>query len=288
MKRAITLKDGIVEIRTVESLTDVFESIASIKIAQIRERVVNSKDFFSDLWQTYRQLRFDPKERVRAESHDKNGRTALIAVTSQGRLSGDVVSQVINRVEVAAKETKDSDVIVLGSQGGTELSQRRIKVKQIFPLPEADEEFGVTDVITLVQDYSHIKVFYQTYESLRVQRVAEIELVSTIDELRDEAGGGEKNTDAEIITPDTYVFEPSLNEIAAHLELLMMGVALIQVIMESKLAQYASRFNAMNAAKRRASELAGDLERNYYRAKRAESDERLKEASQILLKKGFA
>lgn len=288
MKRAITLKDGIVEIRTVESLTDVFESIASIKIAQIRERVVNSKDFFTDLWQTYRQLRIDPKARAQAERRNKNGRTALVAVTSQGRLSGDVVGKVIDHVETAAKNTADSDVVVLGSQGATELTNRHLKVKQTFPLPEADEEISVTNIIELVQEYSHIRVFYQTYESLRVQKVAEIELVSTIDELRDEAGGDKKSRDVEVITPDTYMFEPSLGEIADHLESLMMGVALIQVIMESKLAQYASRFNAMNAAKRRASELAGDMERHYYRAKRAESDERLKEASQVLLKKGFA
>lgn len=288
MKRAITLKDGIVEIRTVESLTDVFESIASIKIAQIRERVVNSKEFFTDLWQTYRQLRIDPTERARVESRSKNGRTAFIAVTSQGRLSGDVVEQVISRVEVAARETKDSDIVVLGSQGGTELAQRHLKVRQVFPLPEADEEFSVTDIINLVQEYSHIKVVYQTYESLRVQKVAEIELVSTIEELRDKASSDKQSKDIEVISPDTYVFEPSLNEIAAHLESLMMGVALIQVIMESKLAQYASRFNAMNAAKRRASELASDLERTYHRAKRAESDERLKEASHMLMKKGIA
>lgn len=287
MTRAITLKDGIVEIRTVEGLTDVFESIASIKIAQIRGRVVNSKDFFTDLWQTYRQLRIDPHERMQAERRGKNGRTALVAVTSQGRLSGDVVAQVIDKVDKAARGLENADIIVLGNQGGAELSQRHVKVRQVFPLPEADEEFSVTDVIELVQEYSHIKVFYQTYESLRVQKVAEIELVSTIDDLRDEAGG-EKTKAVDVITPSTYVFEPGLDEIADYLESLMMGVALIQVIMESKLAQYASRFNAMNAAKRRASELAGDLERQYYRTKRAESDERLKEASQILLKKGYA
>jgi F0F1-type ATP synthase gamma subunit len=62
----------------------------------------------------------------------------------------------------------------------------------------------------------------------------------------------------------------------------MMGVALIQVIMESKLAQYAARFNAMNSAKHRATDLVTDFNLQYHRAKRAEGDERLKEIIKIV------
>jgi len=74
-----------------------------------------------------------------------------------------------------------------------------------------------------------------------------------------------------------YIFEPNINEIADYLESLMLGVALTQVIMESKLAQYASRFNAMSAAKHRAGEIGAEYSSMYHRAKRFESDERLKE-----------
>jgi F0F1-type ATP synthase gamma subunit len=49
------------------------------------------------------------------------------------------------------------------------------------------------------------------------------------------------------------------------------------VILESKLAQYASRFRAMTAAHDKADDSYGDLNVLFFRAKRNAKDERLKE-----------
>jgi F0F1-type ATP synthase gamma subunit len=57
----------------------------------------------------------------------------------------------------------------------------------------------------------------------------------------------------------------------------MMEIALSQVILESRLAQYASRFTAMSSAKKRARELQINLVMAYNRAKRGEADDRIKE-----------
>jgi F0F1-type ATP synthase gamma subunit len=57
----------------------------------------------------------------------------------------------------------------------------------------------------------------------------------------------------------------------------MMQIAISQLILNSKLAQYASRFRAMSASAQRAEEARGDLHLEYNRARRAIKDERLKE-----------
>lgn len=57
----------------------------------------------------------------------------------------------------------------------------------------------------------------------------------------------------------------------------MTEIALSQVILDSKLAQYASRFRAMSMAKDKSNELAGDLRMQFNRTKRRIADERLKE-----------
>ena len=57
----------------------------------------------------------------------------------------------------------------------------------------------------------------------------------------------------------------------------MMSIALSDVILESKLAQYASRFKAMSLAGDRAEESLSDLNKLYSRAKRSIKDERTKE-----------
>ena len=75
------------------------------------------------------------------------------------------------------------------------------------------------------------------------------------------------------MTAEDTIFEPSLDEIADEMEITMMTLALSQTILESSLAQAASRFNAMAVAKKRAGELVGDYMLEFHRAKRSESDQ---------------
>src|SRR5205085_1048884 len=79
------------------------------------------------------------------------------------------------------------------------------------------------------------------------------------------------------ISEANYIFEPSSYAVAAHLERSMMQVAVSQLLLNSKLAQYASRFRAMSASHQRASESKNELHLDYNRARRAVKDERLKE-----------
>ena len=81
----------------------------------------------------------------------------------------------------------------------------------------------------------------------------------------------------ETISETNYIFEPSAFSVVDHLERSMMQITLSEVILESKLAQYASRFRAMSVANERADESLNDLIWQYNRAKRHLKDERLKE-----------
>jgi F0F1-type ATP synthase gamma subunit len=58
----------------------------------------------------------------------------------------------------------------------------------------------------------------------------------------------------------------------------MMQIAISQLILNSKLAQYASRFRAMSASHQRADESKTELHLMFNRSKRMIKDERLKES----------
>ena len=66
--------------------------------------------------------------------------------------------------------------------------------------------------------------------------------------------------------------------VAAHLERSIMQIAVSQLILNSKLAQYASRFRAMSASHQRADESKQELHLAFNRARRGIKDERLKES----------
>src|SRR5579884_1828979 len=105
-----------------------------------------------------------------------------------------------------------------------------------------------------------------------VQDVKRIELSAAIKERGDTGEQSEH-----VISEENYIFEPSAFAVAAHLERSMMQIAISQLLLESKLAQYASRFRAMSRSHQRSDELKGQLHQTYNRVKRSVKDERLKE-----------
>jgi F0F1-type ATP synthase gamma subunit len=104
------------------------------------------------------------------------------------------------------------------------------------------------------------------------QDIRKIELSQAVQEAGKQAKPGEES-----ISEINYIFEPSSFAVAAHLERSMLEIALSQVILDSKLAQYASRFRAMSAAHDKSDDSLRDLHTLFNRSKRAQSDERLKE-----------
>jgi len=127
--------------------------------------------------------------------------------------------------------------------------------------------------------YSKVVVYYEEYVSLGVQEIKIIDLMSSMRDM------GQEVDDEHAITVQGTIFEPSLDEIADQMEMIMMTLTLSQTILESSLAQAASRFNAMAVAKKRARELLSDYQLEFHRAKRSESDRRLREVMISLKKK---
>jgi F-type H+-transporting ATPase subunit gamma len=164
----------------------------------------------------------------------------------------------------------DTDIVVLGSHGASQLSQRGIPYVKFFQLPETDQYINVNPVIDVVRPYEKITVYYEEYLSLGQQEVRSINLVTSIQSMS-------KDAEEDVMTADDTIFEPSLDEIADEMEASMMSLALSQTILQSGLAQAASRFNAMTVAEDRAGELLRDYTMEYHRSKRAEGDRRLRE-----------
>ena len=82
----------------------------------------------------------------------------------------------------------------------------------------------------------------------------------------------------DLVSEKNYIFEPSSYAVAAYLEQSILRLTISQFIYDSRLAQVASRFKAMSAAKERSIGTAKELHLEYNRAKRNQVDTRLKES----------
>ncbi len=258
---------------TLVELTSVFEGIASMRIAQIKNQVLQSTKFFDELWHIYSQLRVDSLFSFGRDKSNENiiEKDLYIIITAEGGFSGDIDQKLI-QLMLSTFDKDKNDILVIGHHGAMQLAQRGVPYKKYFKLPNKDANINVMPIIREVQQYRSTKIYYQEYISLMTQDVKRIELSSAV---KERGNSSEKAED--VISEETYIFEPSTYAVAAHLERTMMQIAISQVILESKLAQYASRFRAMSASHQRADETKGELHMEYNRARRGVKDERLKE-----------
>lgn len=270
MRRANLIEKEAEQITTVQDLTWVFESLASNQVAKVKNKVDLSKQFFQLLWKKYSSIRIDPTTRItNRELGNGEFKKAFIIISAEGGLSGDIDRHLIETM-LKDYDGETTDIIVLGSHGASQLTQRGIPFVRFFQVPETDHYIDVSPVIDAIVPYSQTIVYYEEYVSLGVQDIKKIDLISSMRTMSED-------TEEDVMTDQNTIFEPSLDEIADQMEVTMMTLALSQTILESSLAQAASRFNAMAVAKKRAGELLSAYNLEFHRAKRAESDRRLRE-----------
>lgn len=270
MRRPGVIEKEMGSIGTLKDLTGVFESLASTQVAKVKDKVLLSQSFFDLLWQRYTSLRVDPAKRItNRDGIGNNGRNVLVLISAEAGLSGDLDMRMIESMQ-AEYDPATTDIVVLGSHGASQLSQRGIPYVKFYQLPETDQYINVGPVIDVIRPYEKITVYYEEYLSLGQQEVRSINLVTSIQAMSEEA-------DEDVMTANDTIFEPSLDEIADEMEASMMSLALSQTILQSGLAQAASRFNAMTVAEDRAGDLLTEYKLEFHRAKRSESDRRLRE-----------
>ena len=265
---------------TMVELTSAFEGIASARIAQIREQVLQSEQYFADLWRIYNQLRVDEffhfgRGKKAVQTVEKE---LMILITSEGSFSGDIDQRLVNKA-IKQYDPQKTDILIIGHHGAVQLTAKGIPYVRSFKTPEKDMNINTSPIVAEVQKYRSTVVYYQQYKSLMSQNIQSIHLSKAVMERGVNVKGQE-----DIIDESTYIFEPNAYAVIDHLERSMMQITLSEVILESKLAQYASRFRAMSAAKERATDTLENVSLSYNQAKRHEKDERLKEVMNGLRK----
>ncbi len=253
-------------------LTSAFEGIASLKVAQTKQRVSVATKFFNELWRIYRLLRVEQEfnyGRIVGNEHLLSDKDLFIIITAEGGFSGDIDLKLVNYM-LENYDPKKHDVIVIGFHGAIQLAQKNVDYLRYFKLPMVDQNINTQPILKILQNYPKTTVYYQSYITLMHQEVKSIDLSEAV------KINIEKETE-ETISKHNYIFEPNTHEVAAHLEKSMIQIALSQLILSSKLAQFASRFKAMSTSNHLALDERESITLNLNRAKRNLKDQRLRE-----------
>ena len=275
MRRPLEIKAEEASVRSVVSLTSALETLSSMQIAKTKNKVLISNQFFDEVWNIYKQIRVDVLFNFgRTIDETPINKELLILITAKGGLSGDIDNRLIRKVVERYDETKN-DVLVIGHHGALKLKQAHIDHAYYFDLPEHDY-VNVDPLMAITRKYTKSRIYYQNYISLSQQEIKDVDLsevVSSKGRVADMATVGD-----DMVTEKTHIFEPNSYAVAAYLENSILRLTISQFIYDSRLAQVASRFKAMSAAKERSIDNATGLHTEYNRAKRNQVDTRLKES----------
>jgi F-type H+-transporting ATPase subunit gamma len=275
VRRPLEIKAEEASVRSVVSLTSALETLSSMQIAKTKNKVLISNQFFDEVWNIYKQIRVDVFFNFGREVDETPiNKELLILITAKGGLSGDIDNRLIRKVAERYDETKN-DVLVVGHHGALKLKQAHIDHTYYFDLPEHDY-INVDPLMDIIKKYAKSRIFYQNYVSLSQQEIKDVDLsdvVSSKGRVADLSTLGD-----EMVSEKNYIFEPSSYQVAAYLENSILRLTISQFIYDSRLAQVASRFKAMSAAKERSMDNANELHTEYNRAKRSQVDTRLKES----------
>ena len=275
MRRPLEIKAEEMAAKSVVSLTSALETLSSMQIAKTKNKVLISNQFFDEVWNIYKQIRVDVLFNFGRTVDEKPfNKELLILITAKGGLSGDIDNRLVRKV-IERYDPKKNDVLVIGHHGALKLKQAHVDYQYYFDLPEHDY-INVDPLMEVTKKYTQSRIYYQHYVSLSQQEIKDVDLsevVSSKGRVADLATASDN-----LVTEKTYIFEPSSYAVAAYLENSILRLTISQFIYDSRLAQVASRFKAMSAAKERSVEHATELHTEYNRSKRNQVDTRLKES----------
>ena len=275
MRRPLEIKAEENSARSVVSLTSALETLSSMQIAKTKNKVLISNQFFEEVWNIYKQIRVDVLFNFgRVEGEKPINKELLILITAKGGLSGDIDNRLIRKVAERYDEEKN-EVMVIGHHGALKLKQAHIDYEYYFDLPQNDY-INVDPLMDIMRKYAKSRIYYQNYISLSEQAIKDVDLSEVVSSKGRVADLSTASDD--LITEKTSIFEPNSYAVAAYLENSILRLTISQFIYDSRLAQVASRFKAMSAAKERSIENANELRTEYNRSKRSQVDTRLKES----------
>lgn len=239
------------------NMAENYEEIAATRMQRIKDSVLQTRGYLSELSEVYVDLKSSYQREVkdllekRGKKDNtlppilqKNGKTLMVHMSSNGKLYGAVTKNTYNLFikDLKKKKKNEVDLLLIGSSGKEMYEASDINIPfEYVDIP--DDNISVEDikkVMKMFLIYKIVDVYHGSF--INVVRQAAISSSITGDEIF------EKNVPTLIAKEDMYVFEPAFEKVFHFFETQIMSALFKQTYSENQLARQASRVNAMEAA----------------------------------------
>ena len=256
------IKENLETTADIETITNIYQEIAYLRMNKIRQAVLNNREFIEELSRVYFQIKrtyiasLKNKGRIKKKKElekisfiKRNGRKVAVFLSCNKYFYGTLISDIWRNL-LDYLTTNKTDLVVIG-RVGKYLAERSGFGRKMFyfelndDYPEKEKIKGIMDFI---KDYEEIIVFHGKLSSALSQKVARTNISGEIT-LKEEFGK---------VKP--YLFEPSPEDVLKFFETELISAFANQTISEHQLAKYGARMVAMYRATENAKEIRKKLE----------------------------
>jgi len=250
MNNLQSIQEELSQLENLKSLVETYESIAVIFVRRIRQSVFNNRSFYAGLTNIYTDVirsyheevknlahKQDPKTKARFTLLRRNGKTVAVLLSANIGLYGNIIHDTFKLFLDYVKNSR-CDILVIGTVGKALLEKALPSRKfEYAPYPDIDADMDHFRSITqYLERYEDVVVFFgefRSFLSLKAQQrniSGELEVKPT----------GSKT--------DSFLFEPSLEQVVIFFETEIFVAILKQLFYESRLAKLASRMFLLDQA----------------------------------------
>lgn len=226
-------------------VAEAYEQVSVTRMKKVRDSVLYTRTFLSHVSDVFMKIKTYKSVaaailKLEEQSAGKNGKKALVLLSSNGKLYGDIVSRVY-KLFVETSEVEEADVVIVGKVG-RELYDKYEKKKSYtyFDLP--DSNIASTDLkklTFLLKEYENVDIFYGLFEGFLSQKPVFSSVSGELPEY--------KKPETEIRLDEIYIFEPPLKDLLDFFETQIFVSLLKQSSHEAELARHASRIRSMES-----------------------------------------
>lgn len=245
------IDENISQLMGLNTMTQAYEEIASIRMKRTRDSVLSNRQFLADLNKVFDQVRVSYARQVAALAQAEgekgakkitflahNGKTVSVLLSANTGLYGDIVRKTFDLFLEEVHQDK-TEVTIVGRHGlGLFLQKAPERPYTYFELPDHGVVFEqLSEIVRHIVQYEEIHVFYGKFLNVITQNP---DMYSVSSDITLPESRGEVKV--------SYLFEPTLEQILVFFETELFASLVDQAVRESQLAKFASRVMAMNRA----------------------------------------
>ena len=233
------IKEDLKAVSNIETITRTYQEIANLRMNEIRQKVLNNREFIEELSQVYTLAKKAYLVLLKKEKPFIKPKRERVVVFLSGneRFYGTLFSDIWRELLNYLAKNK-ADLAVVGRMGKY-LAERSGFGHKMFYFELNDdkpEKNRLREIIDFIKNYEEIIIFHGRFQTILSQKVVQSNI----------SGGVTLKEELEEVK--SYLFEPSPEAVLEFFETELLSAFFNQTILEHRLSKYATRMVAMYQA----------------------------------------